>query len=160
MGSNSDGRGSEPQRYLFELVKEIYSNYDVIYELFIPDLNQRFDIFVLELGIAIEYDGDQHNKFNEFFHKDMNGFILSKKLDNNKEKFCEENGIKLVRLQGFVFDINKNKLCELIDNVKYPDEDFCIDILRYESVRLKKDRERRHEKYMKIKSRDKNKSGI
>jgi len=153
MGSNSDGRGSEPQRYLFELVKQIYSEYEVVYELFIPDLNQRFDIFVLELGIAIEYDGEQHEKFNEFFHKDVNGFIESKKLDNSKEIFCEENGIKMVRLNGYVFDINKNKLNDIIKDVEYPEEDFCIDILRYRSERLEKDKERRHEKYMKMKSR-------
>jgi len=159
MGSNSDGRGSEPQRYLFELTKELYSEYEVIYELLIPELNQRFDIFVLELGIAIEYDGDQHFKFNEFFHKDINGYIESKKLDNTKSIFCKENGIKLVRLQGFVLEINKNKLHDIINEVEYPEEDFCIDILRYKSDRLERDRMKRHEMYMKMKSR-KNKSGI
>jgi len=159
MGSNSDGRGSEPQRYIFGMVKEIYSEYEVIYELLIPELNQRFDIFVLELGIAIEYDGDQHYEFNEFFHKDMNGYIESKKLDSKKETFCKENGIKLIRLSGFVFDINKNKLMGIINDVEYPEEDFCLDILRYKSRRLERDREIRHEKYMKIKS-SKNKSGI
>jgi len=160
MGSNSDGRGSEPQRYLFELVKEIYSEYEVVYELLIPYLNQRFDIFVLELGIAIEYDGEQHEKFNEFFHKDINGFIESKKLDNSKEIFCEENGIKLVRIKGFVFDINKNKLRDIIDSVEYPEEDFCTSVLEYVSRRLEKDRERRHEAYKKAKERNKNRKGI
>jgi len=153
MGSNSDGRGSEPQRYLFELSKELYSEYEVVYELLIPDLNQRFDIFVLELGIAIEYDGEQHYQFNKFYHKDVNGYIESKKLDNKKEVFCKENGIKLVRLRGFVLDYNKNKLHKLINEIDYPDGDFCIDVLRNKSRRLEKERVRRHEEYEKMKSR-------
>lgn len=54
MGTIVDGRGSEPQRHLFGLANELYENYTVIYELFIPELGQRFDIFIMELGIAIE----------------------------------------------------------------------------------------------------------
>ena len=129
MGNYSDGRGSIAQVFLFKLIKEIYHNYRVVYEFEIPDTKQRFDIFVIELGIAIEYDGIQHKEYCEFFHKDMNGYILSKKMDKKKEEFCKENGIKLVRIDGNIDNFNKNNLHELIKNIEYPDKDFCLNIM-------------------------------
>lgn len=49
-----DGRGSIPQRMLYSLLKEIYPNYQIVYEYPIGDLEQRIDIFIPDLGIAIE----------------------------------------------------------------------------------------------------------
>jgi len=59
----------------------------------------------------------------------MNGFILSKKMDKRKEEFCIENGIKLVRIKGKVDNINKNKINEIIQSIKYPDKDFCLNCM-------------------------------
>lgn len=152
MSTQSDGRGSNPQRYLFELCKELFKEYNVIWEQQIPDLNQRFDIFIFELGIAIEYDGDQHDNYNEFFHKDMNGYIISKKMDIQKENYCKENGIKLVRFNKDVYELSKNNLNEAINKVPYPETEFCSNVLRPRSKRLDLLRSYRKDQYLKMKS--------
>lgn len=148
MKETVDGRGSIPQREIFNQIKDLYKEYKVIYELYIPEINQRFDIFVMELGIAIEYDGDQHVKFNEFFHENTNGYIQSKRLDIKKEKFCKDNGIKLVRLNADFDFKNKNKIIDAINGVEYPEGDFCVDIFDYRSERLEKEKEYRKQRYL------------
>ena len=151
MGLVADGRGSEPQRHLFSLANKLYNNYTVIYELFIPELGQRFDIFVMEMGIALEYDGEQHYGFNEHFHKDTNGYIASKILDKDKEDFCKRNGIKLVRFRGDISGYDKNKLALAIQECHYPEGDFCIDIFDKRSIRLDMERDYRRNRYIKSK---------
>ena len=63
-----DRRGSTEQRRVFKLVKNLYPSMTVFWEYSPRDTNQRFDIFVYELGIAIEYDGEQHASFNSHLH--------------------------------------------------------------------------------------------
>lgn len=151
MGLVADGRGSAPQRHLFDLANKLYDNFTVVYELFIPELGQRFDIFIMEMGIALEYDGEQHYEFNEHFHKDTNGYIASKKLDKEKEEFCSRNGIKLVRFRGDISDYDKNKLNVAIQRCHYPEGDFCLDIFDKRSSRLDDEREYRRKRYIKSK---------
>ncbi len=148
--SRPDGRGSMPQRYLFELMEKIYPTYNVIYEQAIPSLGQRYDIFVKELGVAIEYDGRQHDHYVEHFHKDINGYISSIKRDDKKEYFSQCNGIKVVRLKGDIYDMSKEDLKKCIDAIEYPDTDYSYDCLKApEPVRLTKAREYRQRLYQK-----------
>jgi hypothetical protein len=146
--SASDGRGSKPQRYLFELIKQIYPEYTIIYEQYIPELNQRFDIFVKELGIAIEYDGRQHDDFVEHFHKDMNGFIGGLQMDAKKENFSKENGIKVVRFKGDVLGMSVGELCRAIDDVEYPEEMYSMDCLNKKNKRLERAKKVRQKQYL------------
>ncbi|CAG8655464.1 10824_t:CDS:1, partial [Paraglomus occultum] len=47
-------------------------------------------------GFAIEVQGEQHEKYNEFFHKgDPNNFVRQQKRDQLKNELCEENWIVL-----------------------------------------------------------------
>ena len=148
--SRPDGRGSIPQRYLFELMEEIYPSYTVIYEQVIPSLGQRYDIFVKELGVAIEYDGRQHDHFVEHFHKDINGYISSIKRDNTKVNFSNENGIKVVRLDGDVSEMTSKKLKKVIDSTKFPSSDYSYECLKApEPERLVRAREFRKKRYNK-----------
>jgi hypothetical protein len=149
--SKVDGRGSKPQIHLHGVLAEVYPQYDIIYEQAIPQLNQRIDIFVKELGIAIEYDGQQHFNYVEFFHRDFEGYYDAIKLDNKKEKFLADNGIKLLRLSGDVYDIDKNKLRTMLDTVPYPDTMYCPDIFKIENPQLEKEREYRKARYLKTK---------
>ncbi|MBP7966729.1 hypothetical protein KAZ66_00505 [Candidatus Woesebacteria bacterium] len=97
----SDDRGSRPQKILFDMCCDIYGKHNVIWELVIPELNQRFDIFIRTLGVAIEYDGAQHTQYVQHFHKDEVGFIASIKRDNKKSEWATVHGIVIVR-----FDIS------------------------------------------------------
>lgn len=59
----------------------------------------RFDfgIFTEEniLNYIIEYNGNQHYEFVEYFHKNENRFIESKKRDKIKLEYCDTNNIPL-----------------------------------------------------------------
>ena len=66
-----DGRGSDSQRKFYDLLKEIYPIYDIIYEYDIGELGQRIDMFIPVLGIAIEYQGRQHYDFSKFYPEDI-----------------------------------------------------------------------------------------
>ena len=56
-------------------------------ELNIPYYEYRF---------AIEVQGEQHEKYIEFFHRgDLNNFIKQQAQDQHKKELCEENCIAL-----------------------------------------------------------------
>lgn len=150
MKTRPDGRGSVHQRDIFDIVKKIYPTYKVVYELYIPELGQRYDIFVLDLGIAIEYDGEQHNRFVEHFHKDTQGYLDSISLDVAKVDFSESNGIKIVRFSGEE-DWNENMISEAIESVSYPDTSYDSSIFENKNVKLEIQRDRRREQYARLK---------
>jgi len=55
------------------------------------------------IGLAFEYDGEQHSKFNSHFHKNGHDeFIYQVKKDTWKDLKCKEKGVTLVRIPHFV----------------------------------------------------------
>jgi very-short-patch-repair endonuclease/ribosomal protein S18 len=59
--------------------------------------NLPFDFYLPEHNICIEYDGEQHYEPIEFFGGDE-AFIIRQRHDKLKTDYCENNGIKLVRI--------------------------------------------------------------
>ena len=56
----------------------------------------ELDIPYYEYGFAIEVQGEQHEKYIEFFHRgDPNNFIKQQARDQLKKELCEENWIAL-----------------------------------------------------------------
>jgi len=56
----------------------------------------ELDIPYYDYGFAIEVQGEQHEKFNKFFHRgDPNNFIKQQERDQLKKELCEENQIAL-----------------------------------------------------------------
>ncbi|CAG8762715.1 12864_t:CDS:2, partial [Cetraspora pellucida] len=56
----------------------------------------ELDIYYLEYGLAIKVQGEQHEKYIEFFHKgDPNNFVRQQERDQLKKELCEENWIVL-----------------------------------------------------------------
>ena len=87
MSTHIDGRGSGPQKLLFSFLKELYPTQKIHYEFYIEELNQRIDLYLPYLGLAIEYDGRQHSEYIPYFHKDYSDFNLGKLLDKKKNNF-------------------------------------------------------------------------
>lgn len=117
----SMSNGSIGQKRIFQMIRDLYPRYTIIWEQPIESIGLRYDIFIKELGIAIEVDGIQHEVFNKFFHKDVSsakkGFLLDKKKNN----FSIEHGIKLIRINyKRSLSINIEELKSLIDNTEYP----------------------------------------
>lgn len=70
-----------------------------IYEDFSVD-GLYLDWFIPQIMLAVEVDGEQHDKFNKFFHKNGKGFSESIRRDEHKTQFCELNNITLVRFNS------------------------------------------------------------
>lgn len=63
--------------------------------------NLRFDFFIPEANLCIEYDGIQH--YENIFGNDA--YLKTKNNDEIKDKFCLENKISLLRIP--YYDFNK-----------------------------------------------------
>jgi len=59
----------------------------------------RFDFYLTEYNIAIEYDGSQH--YNRKFNMSEEEFLNTQERDKRKNKFCLENNIPLLRIPYF-----------------------------------------------------------
>ena len=80
----------------------LYSNWvsDIVFEE-LPVLGTRMtlDFYNANKKLAVEVDGNQHYKYNKFFHSNSRQNFLSQlQRDEKKEYFCEINQIKLVRI--------------------------------------------------------------
>jgi hypothetical protein len=79
--------------------------------LSLKSVNLRFDFYLYEKNICIEYDGEQHFHINEYFGGE-DGYKKTKQNDNIKNDYCLENNIKLIRISYCDF----NKISEILDN--------------------------------------------
>ena len=57
-----------------------------------------FDFYLPDHNICIEFDGIQHHEFTEFFHKIEERFLEQKSKDQIKNDYCQDEGIKLIRI--------------------------------------------------------------
>ena len=130
-----DLRGSEEQRIIYTLLKELYPSFKVIYEAVLHN-NMRFDCFVKQIGLVVELDGNHHYEYVEHFHKDYNGFLKQKFRDNKKDELANELGIKIVRIKQKECPKTKEELKAIIDSVPYPEAEYD-----YENIEKKPDRE-------------------
>ena len=80
----------------------LYDNWfaDVVFEEFpVAGTRLTFDFFNATRNIAVEVDGNQHYKYNKFFHSNSRQNFLSQlQRDEKKEYFCEINNIELIRI--------------------------------------------------------------
>jgi very-short-patch-repair endonuclease len=74
------------------------------------------DFFIPQLMLAIECQGEQHQKYIHFFHKNSYRFIRSQQNDKEKAEWCKLNNITLV----YVFSYQDLAMIErLYDRKKY-----------------------------------------
>lgn len=119
-----DGRGSDSQRRFYDLLKEIYPIYDIVYEYAIGEIEQRIDLFIPVLGIAVEYNGIQHYQFSSFFHKDETDWNKGIMLDKKKTQYLKDNGVKLVVIPYNTKIKTAEELKEFIDSIPYPEVEY------------------------------------
>lgn len=74
-----------------------------------------FDFYIKDLGILIEVQGRQHDKYVEHFHGDKEGFLKSKKRDNLKKEFCEKSELLLIEIRSEK-DLTKDNIFNIITN--------------------------------------------
>lgn len=75
----------------------------------------RFDFYLPELNICIEFDGEQHFKtIKEFDGDDITLLPKRRFLDKLKNNFCKSNNIKLIRIKYTEIN-NINKIIKHIN---------------------------------------------
>lgn len=62
------------------------------------DRKMELDGCNLDLGIAFEYQGEQHSKYIPFFHRDEGKFRERIEDDKRKQTLCKANGIDLIHI--------------------------------------------------------------
>lgn len=81
---------------LYQKIKEHFASYNVVSQYRPKWLGrQSLDIFIHDLNIAIEYQGDQHSKPVEFYGG-VKGFEKTQQRDKVKFDRCKRNGCKLL----------------------------------------------------------------
>ncbi len=104
-------------KLVYNIVNELYPNEGVKQEetIRIDGKTLYLDIYIPRLKIAIECNGEQHFKFNKFFHTDAGAFMLQKKNDLLKELYCQETNIALAKINyndNITKDLVKQRIIE------------------------------------------------
>lgn len=105
-----------------QLIKSILENENVRYqqEKIFTDLRNgkmRFDFFLPELGILLEWDGIQHFKQVLKFHQTQQEFNHAKQNDRYKNSFALARGYRLYRIP--YWEINNIKTFSDITQEKF-----------------------------------------
>jgi hypothetical protein len=77
----------------------------------------QLDGFNEELRLAFEYDGLQHYKFPNHYHRSKKQFLAQQERDRLKDIICKDNNVKLIRVKevsGCKPEIIKNAIVEQI----------------------------------------------
>ena len=80
----------------------------------------RFDFYLPQYNVCIEYDGKQHFEPQDFsgHGNSEEEFKETKIRDNIKDKYCKDNNIKLIRIPYFEFDNIENILKQELNLIK------------------------------------------
>lgn len=84
----------------------------------LSDRNLELDCYCEELGIAIEYNGIQHYKYPNPFHKTKKEFMKQLERDKFKKEMCRVNDIFLIVVP---YTIRKSQIRQFILD-RYEDE--------------------------------------
>ena len=84
-----------------KIIQKQLDNLGIVYERehFLKNSLQRFDFYFKLNGkqYAIEYNGEQHYKYNPFFHgHDISVFDKYQERDKRKQQYCIDNNIELI----------------------------------------------------------------
>ena len=58
--------------------------------------NLELDIYNEELKLAFEYNGEQHYKFNKYFHESEDAFEKQQERDKLKGQLCKQHNVTLI----------------------------------------------------------------
>ena len=65
---------------------------------FLLDRQLRFDFFLADQNVAIEFDGPQHDEYIPWFHETIEDFYKQLQNDRKKDQWCIDNSIQLIRI--------------------------------------------------------------
>jgi hypothetical protein len=103
---------------IYSLLVKIFPHGNIAKEYYIKYNGQQlfFDFFLKDYNILIEVQGRQHTEYVNHFHGDKEGFLESKKRDNLKKAYCEEQNLSLVVINYDEVVDTIDKLLEKMNN--------------------------------------------
>lgn len=108
------------------LIKDYLSDdFDYIAESILPGLpKKRYDFLLPEWKYIIEYDGMQHFKYVEHFHKDTETFEIKLQIDVDKSVEALKQGYTLIRIS---YDMNDyDSISNYLDYVFNTNKQFYV----------------------------------
>lgn len=94
------GEGWISETDLYYTIKENFSDNKVLFHASPNWLGrQHLDVYIPELRIALEYQGEQHDRPVEFFGGEK-AFIKAQERDARKLDLCNLNGVKLIYIRA------------------------------------------------------------
>lgn len=98
LSNTESGRASALHKRVRAFLKGELPYTRIYEEVFLPGCPTKLylDFLVPAYKLGIECQGEQHNEYSQFFHKDRLGFTKSLKRDRYKADFCELNGITML----------------------------------------------------------------
>jgi len=103
----SEDFGSKFEKEVAEYLYQYWKNDFVVTQFPIPSTRLSIDFFNVTRRIAIEVQGDQHQRFVKFLSGSQSGYLAQIKRDFDKAKFCANNEIKLVEVLPIDMPLNK-----------------------------------------------------
>lgn len=164
--SLDDGRISKFHRQIYNWCKELYPSFKIEVEKLIPSTNQRIDIYIHQLDLAIECDGTFHDKPSFFFVKSVEAWKDIRMRDKLKTKTLNSHNINLIRIPYNCKIKNAEDLESLISEYFKKQEEYSeanLDVFkdsykeREKGIReeyKEKDKERNKESYTSYKESD------
>ena len=95
-----DNCRSNGQYHLGQQLRTLYKSATILEEFIIPGTKLSLDFFVPSFKAAFEFQGQQHDGFNSFFHKDKKDFVKQTQRDQTKKDWCRLNSIKLIEIRN------------------------------------------------------------
>lgn len=105
------------QTKLFEKLKKSFPSLNILYEVGKKHITwigkQRFDIYIPDYNIAVEYNGKQHYDPVSIFGGEL-GFKITQERDEMKRQKCKDNECTLFEVR---YDYKENDYNILVDNI-------------------------------------------
>ena len=95
----SEGGASRGERELGERLTSLFPNLTIYSQLPCFGTRLKIDFVIISLRLAFEFDGNQHEEYVPHFHRTRKGFQRSKDRDWEKEEWCKNNKIRLLRVK-------------------------------------------------------------
>jgi hypothetical protein len=90
---------SKIQKSTKDFLKDYWESQVVFEEFPVAGTKMSLDFYNANKKIAIEVQGEQHRKYTPFFHGgNKYNYINQLRRDQDKQKFCEINDIKLLEI--------------------------------------------------------------
>lgn len=79
--------------------------------------NLWLDFYIPSVSLAVEVQGEQHFRFNDFHYKTKLDFINQIKRDDEKEVWCTKNGVTLITV-NYDEEITSDLIWEKIEKAR------------------------------------------